>query len=173
MNLLGLQTALMAFGIALVGISLVVWRLVRNLGAEIDFHERELNIIRQSTLFHNLPIGPSMQAASCLECQNAEPGEEIVRQGDEGDDAYLIGAGRLKVFVDGKAVTQLGPGDDSTSRALPCAPEISGAIETRSPRPRAARSPEGCAAVGPSPVDRMRVSRHDGEPAHPAGRIPR
>lgn len=40
-----------------------------------------------------------------------EAGDEIIRQGDTGDTAYVIEAGRVEVVADGRKVTEYGPGD--------------------------------------------------------------
>ena len=64
-----------------------------------------------------------------------QPGEDVVRQGDEGDQAYVVEDGQLEVIQDGTRVRVMGPGEvfgelapltrcvrTSTVRALtPCA----------------------------------------------------
>jgi CRP-like cAMP-binding protein len=40
-----------------------------------------------------------------------EAGDEIIHQGDTGDTAYVIEAGRVEVVTDGRKVTEYGPGD--------------------------------------------------------------
>lgn len=46
------------------------------------------------------------------------PGEDILRQGDEGDAFYAIRSGRADVIRDGEAVATLGPGDHFGETAL-------------------------------------------------------
>ena len=40
-----------------------------------------------------------------------EAGDEVIRQGDEGETAYVIESGRLEAIKDGRKVNELGPGD--------------------------------------------------------------
>ena len=40
-----------------------------------------------------------------------EPGDEVIRQGDEGETAYVIESGRLEAIKDGRKVNEFGPGD--------------------------------------------------------------
>jgi CRP-like cAMP-binding protein len=44
--------------------------------------------------------------------------EEIVRQGEQGDRFYLVERGELDVYVDGKRVETVGPGDSFGEIAL-------------------------------------------------------
>ncbi|MGI9387574.1 MAG: cyclic nucleotide-binding domain-containing protein [Methyloligellaceae bacterium] len=107
----GLADAPIIFGLCLIGFGLILWRLVLSIIAKIDFYEREFEIVRQSKLFRMLTVGPSMQVASCLERHMADAGEVLIRQGDRGEDAYLVGTGRVSVIVDGTTIAELGPGD--------------------------------------------------------------
>jgi NADH dehydrogenase FAD-containing subunit len=46
-----------------------------------------------------------------LQRAHFEPGDEIIRQGDEGETAYVIESGRLEVLKDGSKLGELGEGD--------------------------------------------------------------
>jgi len=47
-----------------------------------------------------------------------EPGDEVIRQGDEGETAYVITSGRVEVLQDGKKLGELGDGDSFGEIAL-------------------------------------------------------
>lgn len=46
-----------------------------------------------------------------LQRAHFEPGDEVIRQGDEGETAYVIESGRLEVLKDGNKLSELGEGD--------------------------------------------------------------
>jgi NADH dehydrogenase FAD-containing subunit/uncharacterized membrane protein YphA (DoxX/SURF4 family) len=46
-----------------------------------------------------------------LQRAHFEPGDEVIRQGDEGETAYVIESGRLEVLKDGNKLGELGEGD--------------------------------------------------------------
>ena len=46
-----------------------------------------------------------------LQRAHFEPGDEVVRQGDEGETAYVIESGRLEVLEDGSKLGELGEGN--------------------------------------------------------------
>jgi NADH dehydrogenase FAD-containing subunit len=50
-------------------------------------------------------------ATAKLQRLHFEAGDEVVRQGEEGDCAYLVQSGRLQALRDGRAVGELGGGD--------------------------------------------------------------
>jgi hypothetical protein len=107
----GIATALVAAGSSLCLIAIVMWMLVRPVTANFVSRQRELQVLRQSRLLDTLAIGPSEQVAAFLQRHVAAPGEQIIKQGEAGDDAYLIGSGRVAVTVDGRKIAELNDGD--------------------------------------------------------------
>jgi hypothetical protein len=77
------------------------------------------NNLRQTNLFGGLSGAEATILGTFMERVSAEPGEVIVREGDLGDDMYLIETGQAEVRVgrggrsQGETVTiaTLGPGD--------------------------------------------------------------
>jgi CRP-like cAMP-binding protein len=55
-----------------------------------------------------------------LQRAHFEPGDEVIRQGDEGETAYVIESGRLEVLKDGSKLGELGEGDCFGEIALLC-----------------------------------------------------
>ena len=56
--------------------------------------------------------------ASQLEALTVPAGTEVIRQGDPGDNFYVIESGRMRVTVDGAPAGELGPGDSFGEIAL-------------------------------------------------------
>ena len=48
----------------------------------------------------------------------ARPGHEIIKQGDEGDNFYIVDQGEVDIFVDEKKVVTLGEGGSFGELAL-------------------------------------------------------
>jgi hypothetical protein len=53
-----------------------------------------------------------------LQRAHFEPGDEVIRQGDEGETAYVIMSGRVEVVQDGNKLGELGDGDSFGEIAL-------------------------------------------------------
>jgi hypothetical protein len=72
--------------------------------------------LRQTHVFQGLSVAEATVLGTFMERQTAAPGETIVKQGERGDDLYLIESGDAEVRV-GKddarqdVVARLGPGD--------------------------------------------------------------
>lgn len=78
----------------------------------LDLSER----LRQTDLFQGLSVAEATVLGTFMERESAAAGAEIVRQGERGDDLYLIESGRAEVRVGRDAerqvaVATLGPGD--------------------------------------------------------------
>ncbi len=75
-------------------------------------------LLRRSPIFAPLPEDVLERLAAQLIPFSASASETIMREGDEGDLFYLVGAGRLDVSVEGCHVTTLGPADSAGEIAL-------------------------------------------------------
>lgn len=83
-----------------------------------DFYKERVadTLLAMTDVFRPLaPEDRRIVVAACVRTARL-PGEEIVREGDEGQTMYLIKSGRVKVWVKGasgakKDVAELGPGD--------------------------------------------------------------
>lgn len=72
--------------------------------------------LRTMNLFSGLSVAEATVLGTFMERTAAEPGEVIVRQGESGDDLFLIESGEATVQVGGRtgqpvSVATLGPGD--------------------------------------------------------------
>ncbi|MEC9368643.1 MAG: MFS transporter [Pseudomonadota bacterium] len=109
--LAGLGDAPVLFGVGLAAVSFTIWLLLRAAVPDTDFEGRAFNVVRQSHFFRDLAVGPAFQLASSLVPEQASKGLVIFRQGDTGEDAYLVESGHLDVRLNGRVLANLGPGD--------------------------------------------------------------
>ena len=129
----------------------VLWELDRRTFQKVVlFSSRAalLNTLRTVEVFCSLPIASMERLADLLVEVTYQPGETVVRQGEEGTAFYVIAHGRCKVTRSStlsweQLLGEYGPGDYFGERAL---------LESE---PRAAT----VAALGPSPLRVLTVSR--------------
>jgi CRP-like cAMP-binding protein len=81
-------------------------------------HREALAALRAVPVWSELPPGGLLELARALRARSVAPGEEVVRQGDEGDGFYLIDQGAFEVLVNGEPQVRLGRGDFFGERAL-------------------------------------------------------
>lgn len=80
--------------------------------------ENARQAVKNNFLFRSLD---SEQLALVFAGMSAKPvvaGQVVIRQGEEGDNFYIVEAGRYAVEVDGKEVVQIGPGGSFGELAL-------------------------------------------------------
>ena len=68
------------------------------------------NILKEFSVFRDLSPSNISDVAEMMELQTFAPGEVIVRQGDIGEEFFLIGKGLVNVEVDGELVNTLAEG---------------------------------------------------------------
>ncbi len=68
------------------------------------------NILKEFSVFRDLSPSNISDVAEMMELQTFAPGEVIVRQGDIGEEFFLIGKGLVNVEVDGDLVNTLAEG---------------------------------------------------------------
>lgn len=107
----GARLALAATGAVLVVVAAAARRGVRALDARSEVPEHELRLLQASPVF--APILPLAleRVAARLEPMTVAAGEEVVREGDAGDCAYLIDDGDFAVETHGRRLRHLGPSD--------------------------------------------------------------
>ena len=129
----------------------VLWELDRRTFQKVVlFSSRAalLNTLRTVEVFCSLPVASMERLADLLVEVTYQPGETVVRQGEEGTAFFVIAHGRCKVTRSStlsweQLLGEYGPGDYFGERAL---------LESE---PRAAT----VAALGPSPLRVLTVSR--------------
>jgi hypothetical protein len=118
LNLLGTRGALIVAGALLPVVVIPAWPRLNAIDRAAQVPVERLEILRANPIFAPLPGSTLEQLAGALDDVRATPAEEIVRQGEPGDRFYLIKEGTLDVYVDGKPVHSLGPGDSFGEIAL-------------------------------------------------------
>ena len=115
---IGIRGAMIVTGAILPVMAALLWRRIRALDGEALAPIRELELLRAIPLFKPLPAPAIDQLASSLIPVHATAGGEIVRQGESGDRFYVIASGEVDVFIDGRHISTLGPGEHFGEIAL-------------------------------------------------------
>ena len=72
-----------------------------------DIFEKLCQIVRDAVIYVGDDPSLVKQFVKYLAPKNVSNGEEIIRQGDEGDYFYCIESGKYDVLVNGKKVSEL------------------------------------------------------------------
>ena len=114
----GAEGALIAAGAFLPVLVAILGPPLVRLEASAEVPGAELSLLRSIPIFTPLS-GPSIeQLAGRLVPLRVEEGVVIVREGDAGDNFYVIAEGEVAVSVGGEAVSTLGPGESFGEIAL-------------------------------------------------------
>ncbi|KAI9228781.1 MAG: camp-dependent protein kinase regulatory subunit [Piptocephalis tieghemiana] len=79
---------------------------------------RIASAISGNLLFKNLEPDQKDEVVDAMFERHASPGEEVVTQGAEGDNFYVVEEGLLEVVVDGRVVIEIGEGGSFGELAL-------------------------------------------------------
>lgn len=116
---LGTRGALIVAGALLPVLVVPAWpRLAAIDRAAATVPEDRLQLLRGNPIFAPLPAPTLEQLAESLDEIRVPAGDEVVRQGEPGDRFYLVGEGELDVYIDGRLVQSLDPGDSFGEIAL-------------------------------------------------------
>ena len=115
---LGIRGALIATGALLPALAILSWRRLVILDEQSPAPVDELELLRQIPLFRPLPAPVLDELASSLIPVTAVAGEQIIREGDQGDRFYVIRSGEVEVSAGGQPVATLGAGDYAGEIAL-------------------------------------------------------
>jgi predicted MFS family arabinose efflux permease len=108
---LGSRGALIAAGGVLVVLAALAHRSLGRIDEGADVRTEELELLQRTHVFAPLPYAALRRLAASLGQRTAEPGDVIVRQGEDGDVVYVIAEGRVSVTRNGEAIRELGPAD--------------------------------------------------------------
>jgi len=114
----GIRATTLLVGGVLPVLAAVAWPALLRIDRAARIPERELELLRALPLFAPLAPATLEFLASSLRRTTVEPGRTIVRQGDGGDEFYVVDAGRVAVEVDGSARGELGAGEHFGEIAL-------------------------------------------------------
>jgi serine/threonine protein phosphatase PrpC len=79
---------------------------------------RKVEVLRQMPLFRHLTYKEILRVLSVTKVVDFNTGDEIVREGEPGDDLFILLKGKVRLHKDGAFVTQLGPGAHLGEMAL-------------------------------------------------------
>jgi MFS family permease len=118
LNWLGTRGTLVVAGSLLPLAVIPAWPRLNAIDSAAAVPVARLELLRSNPIFAPLP-GPTLeQLADALDEVRAAARQEVVRQGEPGDRFYLVKDGALDVYVDGRRVQTLGPGDSFGEIAL-------------------------------------------------------
>lgn len=107
----GVSVALVVSGLFLPGLALALWPFLRRVEAAAVEPGNEIELLRALPVFSPLPEPTLEQLSSSLVPVSAEPGEEVIREGEPGDRFYVIASGRAEVDERGEWQRTQGPGE--------------------------------------------------------------
>ena len=109
---IGMRWTLVAVGAVLPVLTLLTWRrLVAIDDATAHVPERLVDLLASSPIFAPLPRPTLELLARTLEERRVQAGEVVFRQGEHGDEFFLIESGTAEAVVDGSPVRELGSGE--------------------------------------------------------------
>lgn len=116
--LFGARGAFVAAGLILPVMTATAWRWIRRLDERSALPGEQFALLQRIPMFAVLPQARLELLARRLEPTAAEAGAEVVRQGDVGEQFFLLVDGVATVTIDGHERRRLGPGDSFGEIAL-------------------------------------------------------
>ena len=115
---LGHSGALIATGCLLPAAVVLAYAQLRDIDLHIGVSSERIALLRRVGMLRLLPIPAIESLARGVTMAQFSTGTDVVRQGDVGDDFYVIESGRMSLIDDGRAFGELGPGDSFGELAL-------------------------------------------------------
>ncbi|KGN31741.1 hypothetical protein N802_03425 [Knoellia sinensis KCTC 19936] len=112
------RTALVVTGMLCPILAVLTWRRLRALDRSVHALDADVSLLQGVPMLAPLPLPAVERLARALRPVAASNGEVVFRQGDTGEDYYVIQAGEAEVVGDGRLVTTLGPGEGFGEIAL-------------------------------------------------------
>jgi hypothetical protein len=110
-------TLRVAAGLAVLGAMYALWRLTR-VERLSPLDREELDAIKNVEAFRPLSVAAANQLAAALTVLQATEGDVLIRQGEPGEDMFLIDAGVFDATIDGQHVRTMQHGDHFGEIAL-------------------------------------------------------
>jgi serine/threonine protein phosphatase PrpC len=79
---------------------------------------RKVEVLRQMPLFHHLSYKEILRVLSVTQVVDFNTGDDILHEGEPGDDMFILLKGKVRLHKDGALVTYLGPGAHFGEMAL-------------------------------------------------------
>jgi serine/threonine protein phosphatase PrpC/CRP-like cAMP-binding protein len=81
-------------------------------------HNRKIEVLRHMPLFRYLTYKEVIRVLNLTEVSDYAPGEAIIREGETGDELYIVLKGKVRLHKDGAFITHLLPGAHLGEMAL-------------------------------------------------------
>ena len=117
-DLIGARGTLVAVGGVLPVLAALSWSRLRGVDLEAEVPTEPLALLQAHPIFAPLPPPRLEELAAALDERRTPAGETVVRQGEPGDEFFLVAEGRMRVTVDGAPAGELGAGDGFGEIAL-------------------------------------------------------
>ncbi len=95
--------------------------------------QTKIETLMKINLFKALSYKETTQLLEVIHIHNCEGNEELIRQGDQGEDMFVILKGEVDVIIDSQLVTQLKPGNYFGEMSLIDKSPRSASIRSKSP----------------------------------------
>ena len=103
-------------------ITVVIVRLVDDASSTTDDRAKRLALKRETLarmpLFSRLSDRELLRVMQAIEVRKYEPEQVVVREGDKGDELFIVLSGKVKVARGGETLTRLGAGEHFGEMAL-------------------------------------------------------
>jgi MFS family permease len=132
-ELLGIRGALVAIGLVAPVAVLLVWRRLRRIDSSVSHRDGEIEILKQVGMLRPLPMPAIENLAVHVGHAELASGEEVFRQGEDGDSFYVIKQGEADVIGDGQLVRTMGPGEGFGEIALMRSTRRTATVRARTP----------------------------------------
>jgi MFS family permease len=109
--LLGDRWTLVAVGLPLPIAATIAWARLRHLDAEVAAAPAGVGLLRSVPIFRPLPPMILEQLAHEARTLHVPANDDVIRQGDAGDQFYVIAKGEAEVRIDGTPRQRLEAGD--------------------------------------------------------------
>ena len=110
--------ALLVTGCVLPLVVAARWAALRAIDADIAVRKDRIVLLRRVRMLRLLPVPAIEGLALRLRRSRVAAGADVFRQGDPGDDFYIVESGRVAVIDDGHEIRQLGAGESFGEIAL-------------------------------------------------------
>jgi MFS family permease len=115
---LGHSGALVATGCLLPAAVVLAFAQLHDIDLHIQVSSDRIALLRRVAMLRLLPVPAIEGLARGVTVAPFPTGTDVVRQGDVGDDFYVIESGRMSLLDHGRAFGELGPGDSFGELAL-------------------------------------------------------
>ena len=128
-----MRAALVVLGLVAPTAVLLAWRRLHAIDGSISRRDDEIEVLKQVGMLRPLPMPAIENLAVHIDHTEVPAGQEVFRQGEDGDSFYVIKQGEAEVIGDGSLVRTMGPGDGFGEIALIRDTQRTATVRARTP----------------------------------------